>query len=84
MPADPAVLGSVRSMRRKLAEDGPMNARAEGDFERLSLPRGDADVLRDLLIAENARVVIEIGLAYGSSRSRSPRRSSRATAVRST
>lgn len=67
MAADPAVLVSVRSIRRKLAEDGPMNARADGDFERVSLPGGDADVLRDLLIAEDARVVIEIGLAYGSS-----------------
>jgi predicted O-methyltransferase YrrM len=44
-----------------------MDVRAEGDFERVSIPDGDADVLRDLLLAENARTVVEIGLAYGSS-----------------
>lgn len=33
----------------------------------MSLPEGDADALRDLLIADKSRVVIEIGLAYGSS-----------------
>ncbi|MHB1987242.1 MAG: hypothetical protein ACYCSF_04535 [Acidimicrobiales bacterium] len=31
----------------------------------MSLPRGDSDVLRDLLVAEDARVVIEIGPAHG-------------------
>ena len=41
--------------------------RAEGDFERVALPDADCDALRDLLVAEHARVVIEIGLAYGSS-----------------
>jgi predicted O-methyltransferase YrrM len=54
-------------MRRELVRDGPLDVRAEGDFERVSIPDGDADVLRDLLLAENARIVIEIGLAYGSS-----------------
>ena len=50
-----------------LAElSGPL-ARTEGDFERVSLPATDADVLRDLLIAERPQVVVEIGLAYGSS-----------------
>jgi Methyltransferase domain len=38
-----------------------------GDFERVSLPVSDADVLRDLLVAEKPDTVIEIGLAYGSS-----------------
>jgi predicted O-methyltransferase YrrM len=33
----------------------------------VSLPLADGDALRDLLIRERARVVIEIGLAYGSS-----------------
>ena len=33
----------------------------------MTLPNEDCDALRDLLIAEQARVVIEIGLAYGSS-----------------
>jgi hypothetical protein len=38
-----------------------------GDFGRVALPDQDADVLRDLLVRERPRVVIEIGLAYGSS-----------------
>jgi predicted O-methyltransferase YrrM len=38
-----------------------------GDFERVSLSQHDCDVLRDLVAAEQARVVIEIGLAYGNS-----------------
>lgn len=46
---------------------GPRDVRTAGDFDRVSLPGSDADVLRNLLIAENARVVIEIGLAYGTS-----------------
>ena len=54
-------------MRRRLAEDGPREARADGDFDRVSVPDGDGDVLRDILLGEDARVVIEIGLAYGSS-----------------
>jgi hypothetical protein len=37
------------------------------DFERISLPADDADILRGLLVAERPRTVIEIGLAYGSS-----------------
>jgi predicted O-methyltransferase YrrM len=54
-------------VRRRLAETGPDQVRAEGDFGRVSLPDSDGDVLRDILITERARVVIEIGLAYGSS-----------------
>jgi predicted O-methyltransferase YrrM len=65
--AGPTLLETIRRMRRELARDGPMDIRAEGDFERVSIPNGDADVLRDLLLAENARTVVEIGLAYGSS-----------------
>ena len=34
---------------------------------RTSSPEADADVLRDLLVGERARVVIETELAYGSS-----------------
>lgn len=60
-------LSRVRSARRSLAEKGPAQLRAEGDFDRVSLPNADADVLRDLIAAEKARVVIEIGLAYGAS-----------------
>lgn len=54
-------------MRRRLAERGPERVRAVGDFERVALPNEDGDALRDLFIAEEARVVIEVGLGYGSS-----------------
>ncbi len=67
MPTDREPLATVRHARRRLAELGPEHTRAGGDFERVTLPNGDCDALRDLLIAEQARVVIEIGLAYGSS-----------------
>jgi predicted O-methyltransferase YrrM len=50
-----------------LATDGPPRVRSGGDFERVSIPASDGDVLRDLLLAENPGTVIEIGLAYGSS-----------------
>jgi predicted O-methyltransferase YrrM len=63
--ADP--LSMVGAARRRLAEVGPTRSRSAGDFQRIALPEADADVLRDLLVGERARVVIEIGLAYGSS-----------------
>jgi predicted O-methyltransferase YrrM len=67
VPSDPEALTTVRHVRRRLAERGPKHVRADGDFERVSLPHADGDALRDLFIAEGARVVIEVGLAYGSS-----------------
>jgi predicted O-methyltransferase YrrM len=67
MPGGEELLRAVRAARRRLVEAGPARTRAEGDFERVALPDGDGDVLRDLLVAERARVVVEIGLAYGSS-----------------
>ena len=67
MPMDRERLDIVRGVRRRLAENGPARQRTEGDFERVSLPANDCDVLRDLLLEERAHVVIEIGLAYGSS-----------------
>jgi predicted O-methyltransferase YrrM len=58
----------VRAVRRRLADDGPPERRPiEGDVERVALPAAEADALRDALIADGARVVIEIGLAYASS-----------------
>ena len=66
-PGTEELLRSVRAARRRLVEVGPARTRAPGDFERVTLPDGDCDVLRDLLTAERARVVVEIGLAYGSS-----------------
>ncbi len=65
---DKELLEDIRSVRRTLPEfTSDRNVTAYGDFERVSLSEYDSDVLRDLLLAENARVVIEIGLAYGSS-----------------
>jgi predicted O-methyltransferase YrrM len=67
MPADSDLLRRIRDARRGLATDGPPRVRSAGDFERVSVPSSDGDVLRDLLVAEQPRTVIEIGLAYGSS-----------------
>jgi predicted O-methyltransferase YrrM len=61
------LLSRVREARRRLATDGPPRPRSAGDFEYVSVPLSDADALRDLLLAEQPRTVIEIGLAYGSS-----------------
>ena len=52
--------GRVREARRRLAADGPPRVRSDGDFERVSLPLADGDVLRDLVLAENPSTVIEI------------------------
>lgn len=58
----------VRAVRAQLHAAGPPRTRPlEGDFERVALPASDCDILRDLLVAHRARVVIEIGLAYASS-----------------
>jgi predicted O-methyltransferase YrrM len=67
VPTEPDLLERVRRARRRLAELGPTVSRSPGDFDRVTLPSDDCDTLRDLLIADRARVVIEIGLAYGSS-----------------
>jgi predicted O-methyltransferase YrrM len=61
-------IGRVRAVRTQLFEDGPPRGRPiDGDFERVALPAADCDALRDALIAEGARQVIEIGMAYGAS-----------------
>ncbi|MFY9578742.1 MAG: class I SAM-dependent methyltransferase, partial [Gaiellaceae bacterium] len=52
-------------MRATLAQVGPERVRSEDDFPRVALPNVDADVLRDLLLQEEADVVLEVGLAYG-------------------
>jgi predicted O-methyltransferase YrrM len=64
---DEGLLGRVRSARQELAEAMLSGRRGQGDYGRVSLPASDADALRDLLVADKARIVIEIGLAYGSS-----------------
>ena len=61
-------LRRVRAVRAELHVAGPKRRRPlEGDFERVALPAADCDILRDALVAHGARVVIEVGLAYGSS-----------------
>ncbi len=61
-------LERVRSVRSELPEVAVQRILpANLDFESISLPERDADALRDLVLAEGARTVIEIGLAYGSS-----------------
>jgi predicted O-methyltransferase YrrM len=61
------LVGRIREARRRLAAGGPPRVRSGGDFERVSVPEADGDVLRDLLLAEKPGTVIEIGLAYGAS-----------------
>lgn len=61
------IVERIRVVRRRLEEAGPNKTRGEGDFTVVAVPHKDADVLRDLLTAERARSVIEIGLAYGAS-----------------
>ena len=65
MAVDQHLLARVVEVRRTLAEAGPDQVRRTGDFAYVALPAADADVLRDLLIAEQPQVVIEVGLAYG-------------------
>ncbi len=67
VPTDEELRKAVQKARRNLAGSGPLRLRAEGDFERISVPDEECDILRDMLVAEHARVVVEVGLAYGSS-----------------
>ena len=61
-------LQRVRAARAELHASGPKRRRPfDGDFERVALPAADCDILRDILVAHHAHVVIEVGLAYGSS-----------------
>jgi predicted O-methyltransferase YrrM len=61
-------LTRVRQVRRRLVREGPSRTRHhERDFETVTLPERDCDLLRDLLIAEGAETAVEIGLAYASS-----------------
>lgn len=64
---DHGLVEKIRAARRKLATDGPARVRSAGDFERVSIGKSDGDALRDLVLAEKARIVVEIGLAYGGS-----------------
>jgi predicted O-methyltransferase YrrM len=58
----------VREVRRKLAQDGPPWTRErDDDFATVTVPSHDCDLVRDLLVAEGVRSVVEVGLAYASS-----------------
>src|SRR5581483_7390249 len=58
----------IREVRDRLAREGPPRTRGpELDFETVTLPERDCDLLRDLLVAEGVQTVVEVGLAYGSS-----------------
>jgi predicted O-methyltransferase YrrM len=58
----------VKAERSRLVREGPRWTRDhQGDFERVTLPERDCDLLRDFLVAEKVETVVEIGLAYGSS-----------------
>jgi cephalosporin hydroxylase len=67
MKVDNSLVEKIHAARRKLVTDGPIRVRSAGDFEHVSIGRSGGDVLRDLLLAERAGTVIEIGLAYGGS-----------------
>jgi hypothetical protein len=64
VPGSEELQRTVWSVGRQLAEIGPGRVRAEGDFERVSLPNHDGDVLRDVLAREQVRIVVEVSLAY--------------------
>jgi predicted O-methyltransferase YrrM len=58
----------VREVRGRLVREGPAWTRGpERDFQTVTLPERDCDLLRDLLISEGVQTVVEVGLAYGSS-----------------
>jgi predicted O-methyltransferase YrrM len=61
-------LQRVRAVRARLQAEGPKTTRPfADDFARVALPATECDALRDILVTRGARVVIEVGLAYGSS-----------------
>jgi predicted O-methyltransferase YrrM len=58
----------IRAVRSRLGVEGPPWTRAGmRDFETVTMPERDCDLLRDLLISEGAETVVEVGLAYASS-----------------
>jgi predicted O-methyltransferase YrrM len=58
----------IREVRRRLVLHGPSRTRDfERDFETVTMPERDCDLLRDLLISEVVQTVAEVGLAYASS-----------------
>jgi predicted O-methyltransferase YrrM len=60
-------LARVQQVRDRLSREGPPRSRGDGDFETVTLPRRECDLVRDLFVDEGVRSVVEVGLAYGSS-----------------
>jgi predicted O-methyltransferase YrrM len=55
-------------VRRRLTQDGPVWTRGpERDFETVTVPDSDCDLLCDLLVSERVERIVEVGLAYASS-----------------
>src|SRR5262249_8858504 len=62
------VLREVRAARARLAKEGPAVTRpVEGAFGRVFLAEGEWEVLRGVLVAGRAGVVIGVGVACGGS-----------------
>jgi predicted O-methyltransferase YrrM len=57
----------IGAVRQRLASEGPRWTRTKDDFATVTLPWRDCELVRDVLVREQAEVVVEIGLAYGSS-----------------
>jgi predicted O-methyltransferase YrrM len=58
----------IRAVRRRLVQHGPAWIRQpDRDFETVSLPEPDCNLLRDLLVSAGVETVVEVGLAYASS-----------------
>jgi predicted O-methyltransferase YrrM len=57
----------IRDVRARLGREGPQWTRTDIDFQTVTLPERDCDLLRDLLVADGVATVVEIGLAYASS-----------------
>ncbi len=61
-------LERIREVRRRLAREGPVRTRGgERDFETVTVPEHDCDLLRDVMVREGVETVVEVGLAYSSS-----------------
>lgn len=58
----------IVKVRRRLDLEGPPWSRdREDDVATVTVPGADCDLLRDLMTAEAAETVVEVGLAYASS-----------------
>lgn len=61
-------MARVQAVRRRIAIEGLPRVPEQGpNVTKVTLPEPDCDLVRDLLVAEGAATVVEVGLAYGSS-----------------